>query len=273
MCDEGRYGFKHVHDPERLCQPTMRGDDGAHLNVEWSELIGTLDLAVRRAGRLAVVISPHLTVEEAFLLCTYARHVDPEAVLAIGPIPATGDDESFANGFTIRAEKCPNRRGVEQILSGFDSTLTFDQWLASANGDLRVVWLAGGYKTNWIDHQAASTIVAKAETIVLQDMFRGPLSDAATFVLPAASFAERSGSYVNFNHRLQSFDWAIRPPAGVWTEGQLLWRLLNRPGLLARGKSSTRSAGGIVFLRPPPRPFPRLESDSARGPVSLAPRN
>jgi hypothetical protein len=36
---------------------------------------------------------------------------------------------------------------------------------------------------------------------------------------------------VNFNHRLQSFTWAIRPPAGVWVEGQLYWALLGMRGL------------------------------------------
>ena len=28
-------------------------------------------------------------------------------------MPVVGEDESFPGGFTIRAEKCPNRRGVE----------------------------------------------------------------------------------------------------------------------------------------------------------------
>jgi hypothetical protein len=36
---------------------------------------------------------------------------------------------------------------------------------------------------------------------------------------------------VNFADRLQSFEWAIRPPAGVWVEGSLYWRLLGRKGL------------------------------------------
>ncbi len=53
-------------------------------------------------------------------------------------------------------------------------------------------------------------------------MFDSPLWERATYQLPGASFAERDGSYVNHADRLQSFDWAIRPPAGVWVEGQLV---------------------------------------------------
>ena len=67
--------------------------------------------------------------------------------------------------------------------------------------------------------------------VVVQDMFESPLWSVATYQLPGAGFAERAGSYVNFADRLQSFDWAIRPPAGVWIEGQLYWTMLGRRGL------------------------------------------
>ena len=53
----------------------------------------------------------------------------------------------------------------------------------------------------------------------------------ADYQVPGATFAEREGSYVNATDRLQSFRWAIRPPAGVRTEGQVYWQLLKRPGL------------------------------------------
>ncbi|MCA9168835.1 MAG: hypothetical protein KDB23_14270, partial [Planctomycetales bacterium] len=42
----------------------------------------------------------------------------------------------------------------------------------------------------------------------------------------SATFAERSGSFVNAADRLQSFEWAIRPPAGSLVEGYVASRLL-----------------------------------------------
>ena len=68
---------------------------------------------------MAAVISPHLTVEEAYLLAKFIRGIDPQAVLALGPVPVVGEDERFQSGFTIRAEKCPNRRGVEEVVAHF----------------------------------------------------------------------------------------------------------------------------------------------------------
>ena len=42
MCDEGRYGFKHVHDKNRVTQLRQKSRDG-YKNVEWSELPRLLD--------------------------------------------------------------------------------------------------------------------------------------------------------------------------------------------------------------------------------------
>ena len=65
----------------------------------------------------------------------------------------------------------------------------------------------------------------------MQDLFASPLWERATYGLPGVAFAERAGSYVNCQDRLQSFDWAIRPPAGTMIEGHVYWRLLGRPGM------------------------------------------
>ncbi len=235
ICDEGRYGFHHIHDQRRLVSPRRRtggGEDGGYENIEWSDLPGELDKKLRAAGRLAAVVSPHLSVEEAFLLATYIRSIDPEATLALGPVPSQGEDESFPNGFTIRAEKCPNRRGVENVLIHFDGNLaTFDELLPQiAEGRFGGVWVSGGYKKSWIDDAEAATF-GGVGTLVVQDLFDSPLMQKAAYQLPGASFAEREGSYVSHNAILQSFSWAVRPPVGVWTEGHLIWRLLEKPGM------------------------------------------
>ncbi len=234
MCDEGRYGFQHVHDPRRRTEPRVRGATGEYENVEWSELPAQLDQQLRQAGRLAAALSPHLTVEEAYLLGQYVRSIDENALLAIGPIPHVGEDESFPSGFTIRAEKCPNRLGVEAVIAGLGgSVISWDELLSQlANESLGIqgLWIAGGYKTDWNDELIAAQL-AEIPLLIVQDLFDSPVWNVATYQLPGVAFAERSGSYVNVGHRLQSFAWAVRPPAGVMSEGQLCWRLLGRAGL------------------------------------------
>ena len=153
--------------------------------------------------------------------------------MALGPVPVEGDDETFKNGFTIHAEKCPNRRGVEEIIRHvMGRAPTIDEVVVAAEaGELRRLWASGGYKSDWIDEAAADRLAA-VPLVVVQDLFTSPLSDRATFVLPGAAFAEREGSYVNHAGWLQSVPWAIRPPAGVRVELGLYGQLLAMPGMV-----------------------------------------
>jgi NADH-quinone oxidoreductase subunit G len=137
-----------------------------------------------------------------------------------------GTDQRFKNGFTIRAEKAPNRRGVVEVLKHFDGITDFAEFLPRVEtGEFRGVWVAGGYPAgSWIDADTASRF-SKLELLIVQDLFHSPLTDHAHVVLPAASFAERDGSYVNHGDHLQTFRWAVRPPAGVRVEGSVLQNL------------------------------------------------
>lgn len=231
ICNEGRYGYPYVHDPRRLVQPRRRQGE-ALVETDWTGLPGELSARLRSGGRMAAVLSPMLTVEEAYLLCKFIRGCDGDALVALGPVPVRGADEQYPRGFTVRAEKCPNRRGVEAVLAHFTGGLVgFDELLAElAKGEIRHAWVAGGYKDAWIAAATAQRFAA-LDTLVVQDLFPSSLSDLAHYVLPGAAPAERDGSYVNFADRLQSWQWAIRPPSGVRSEGSLYWELLGRDGL------------------------------------------
>jgi NADH-quinone oxidoreductase subunit G len=265
MCDEGRYGYKHLHAPERKIEPRRKpaisersrsaATNGApHENIEWSQIPAELTSRLQTVcgeggGQLAAVVSPNLTVEEAYLLCKLARKFDPQAILSLGPVPVVGEDETFPGKFTIHAEKCPNRKGVEEVLAHFCSgqIKSFDELLEDLPaGRIKAAWVSGGYPSgNWC-HDAAAAQFAALDLLIVQDMFASPLWNAAHYQLPGAGFAERAGSYVNFAHRLQSFTWAIRPPAGVWVEGHLFWTMLGLRGLYKARKVLDEVAREII---------------------------
>ena len=160
-------------------------------------------------------------------------------------MPVAGEDERFHNGFTIRAEKCPNRRGVEEVIAHFMGRVpTQEDLLAEvAAGERRGVWVSGGYKSPWIDDDTAARFDG-LEILVVQDMFSSPLWLRATYQLPGAAFAEREGSYVNRADRLQTALWAIRPPAGVRVEGEFI-------GDCWGSRDCTKPAG--CWTKSPPR--------------------
>jgi NADH-quinone oxidoreductase subunit G len=201
-------------------------------------------------------------VEEAYLLAKYARGIDPAALLVLGEAPLVGEDETFKNGFTIRAEKCPNKKGVAAIVSALGGGLT--QWTdlpaRLEQKSFGALWITGGYGASWHDEGTTETL-ALVPTLIVQDLFASPLWDRATYQLPGGSFAEREGSYVNHADRLQSFKFAIRPPSGVMTEGRLYWRLLNMPGLYNARRVLDDIAREILYFSAATSPIPAVGMD------------
>lgn len=249
MCDEGRYGYHHVHSDARQTN-VRRMDPAGPVNLEWS--IALQEIRQKLQGRrIAVILSPHLTVEEAYLLAKYARSLDPNALIALGHVPVVGEDETFKNGFTIHAEKCPNRAGIEQIVSHYmERLVTFEDVLAAIDaGEVSAAWVTGGYMREWIDEATAARFES-LELLVVQDMFSSPLWERATYQLPATAFAEREGSYVNFAQRLQSVVWAIRPPAGVRAEGSVFVELLGQAGMYRARRVLNELAAEITYFGP-----------------------
>ncbi len=294
MCDEGRYNYAYIHRADRLLEPRRRTDEGntavvapatspsrsatpsnghaqKYLNVEWSHIPRLLEahLAGKNfSGRLGVVISPFQTVEDAYLLCKLARSIDSNALLAMGPVPVEGHDEKFKSGFIIHAEKCPNRRGVEAVLEHFDdgtgargAATTWEQFLGALDAsEITVAWVAAGYREPWIDEATAARF-DQLKLLIVHDLFDSPLWQRATYQLPGAGYAERSGSYVNYQERLQSFKWAIRPPAGVHVEGHLFWQLLGMTGMYNARAVMNEVAGEIPYFAAAMDPVPATGVD------------
>ena len=239
MCDEGRYGWHHLHDATRIIEVSKCDTEDVQ-TVEWADVVRQLPQELSSAGRLGVAVSPMLTVEEAWMLCSVARTIDPDAYLAVGHVPSNGDDETFPGGFTIRGEKAPNRVGVEMVLGMFGAVSEngtvpgWNDFLEKVQArTIQSAWVTAGYptpETSWCDESVAATF-DNVSCLVVQDLFKSPLFKRATWRLPAVGFAERSGTWVNCGHRAQTFEQAIRPPAGVWPEGRFFWNLLGREGL------------------------------------------
>ncbi|MGA2032216.1 MAG: 2Fe-2S iron-sulfur cluster-binding protein [Thermoguttaceae bacterium] len=261
ICNEGRYGYHHVHDRRRLAEPRHRPHGGQSVALGWDGLVDELRDKLHSAGRLAGVLSPMLTAEEAFLLCQFLRDIDPQAELALGPVPRVGQEQVFS-GFVVSAEKCPNRRGVTEVVAHFAKRLqTFEEFLAGLPGsNIRGAWIAGGYQSDWIDEPTAGRLAA-VPLLVVQDLFPSPLSERATYELPGAAFAEREGSYVNRGDRLQVSRLAVRPPWGVHPEGELYWELLQRKGLYDARAVLDELARQILYFSAAAGPVPDVGID------------
>ncbi len=256
ICNQGRYGYHHVHDANRLAVPRVR-KDGKTVDLSWNGLPEELKSKLFTAGHLGGVFSPFISVEEAYLLAKLLRSIDPQAVLAMGPMPRVGEDQKFPGGFVITAEKVPNRRGIEEILGYFmHKVLSFEDFLQEMQRiEFGGVWVSGGYKGPWIEDSAARRF-EKIPLLIVQDLFPSSLSERATYQLPAAAFSEREGSYMNRDDRLQTANMAVRPPWGVRAEGSLFWQMLGRKGLYNSRTVLDDLSREVLYFAPAAGPLP-----------------
>jgi NADH-quinone oxidoreductase subunit G len=250
MCDDGRLGYHYVNSIERFLRPMARSD-GRLTAIAWKDVVPAIRRAFlkatdRDAAGVVGVLSPFLTCEEAYLLAKFLKSLSGQVRLALGPVPVVGEDDTYPKDrrgraiqpvrFTIRAEKCPNRRGVEEILRHFQGEMVpFEEVVRGATeGRVQALYLAAGYPPRpggWVSEEQAQAL-QRVPLIVCHDLLPSPVSNFAHYVLPGASWAEKEGTFVNHAGLAQAIHWGVLPTGEVRTEGQVFLDLLERRGLL-----------------------------------------
>ncbi len=262
ICNDGRYSYSQVHSPCRL-QGAYRKDGDKWVEISSSQVVTELLSFLNDSERLVAVLSPFLTVEEAYLLAKAIRQIDPRAPLVLGYVPRVGKDERFPGGFTISAEKCPNRIGVSEIIAYFCGHVVEVDELGSVirRHGAQAVWVSGGYPEGCDHNSWCSQLAGLDSAIILHDLFSSSLRDCARYVLAGAAWVERPGSYVNRHHRLQFVPAAIRPPRNVFPEGKLYWQMAGYTGVYNPGMVLEEVAREIPYFRAAIPPVPEAGVD------------
>ncbi len=231
--DEIRFGWKFIHREDRFRSPftNLRGQTKeCDWNAAYDQIASTLrDIRNQHgSGSIALMVSPMLSCEEAYLLGKLAIGLDDEAVLGIGPVPVHGADKTFPGGYTVYAEKCPNARGVRRALGQLtDNAFEYDAFVEKAAAAKAVI-LTGNYPSDWITPQLTAAV--DDAYVVLIDTLPTSLSETADVVLPGATWAEKAGTFENVDHRLQSFEQAIPVIELAKPEGQIALDLIHATG-------------------------------------------
>jgi NADH-quinone oxidoreductase subunit G len=236
ISDDTRQSYQILTDEKRLTSP-LRTQYGSQIETSFDEALSLADAELKKLhkengdGSLYGVLSPMMASEEAYLLGKYLRGIDPQAVLVLGPVPTAAQDDVFSHyitkqeTFRIQAEKVPNKNGILRVLEKLGGpTVEWADFNASPNAKLKAGWIVGGYHSNWTGPDAPAGL--KKGYRVLQDTLPTVLTAAADVVLPSAFWAEKSGSWENYNKVGQSFERAFAPKQGVMAEGDVYAALL-----------------------------------------------
>ena len=263
MCDEGRFGWKYVQSDKRLTTAEQR-QNGTTVSKDWNVVLPAVhaalkDVAVRSPSKVAFVVSPWSTVEEAYLLAKYAKELSPSATLAMGPVRVVGEDDLYPKDihgkpatptkFTIRAEKCPNQKGVAAVLKHFTGDVTSFAKLVEriGKGEIDALFVLGGDPEGWIA-EADLGKLDQLKLLVVEDLLSSPASAKAHFVLAGAAWAEKDGTFVNHKGLAQAIHRALRGPGDSRQDGRILMELAGRKGLFHASTLRQEIAGEIPAL-------------------------
>jgi NADH-quinone oxidoreductase subunit G len=232
ITDEVRHSWKHVHSEGRIRMPRVKGLEAFEpgqaaqaWRAAYAKAQGTLAAAVNAGKRVALMVSPMLSCEDAFELASWVLSLDPKAELAVGPVPFVGGDRTFKGGFTMYAEKAPNARGVRRVLEALVASRQakvhdFASFLSALrSGGFGAAVLTGNYPSDWVT--PALRDAALSTPIVLVDTLENALCNVAECVLPGATWMEKAGTFENAKGRLQAFLRAIEPVDFARSECQI----------------------------------------------------
>jgi NADH-quinone oxidoreductase subunit G len=226
ICDDGRYGFGFVDEPTRLRTPWRRVASGT-VPATWDEALAAVVGVLGRLDpvEIGIVASPRMANEDLFAL---KQLVEGRGLRQVGfrvPPRVPGDQDSLL----IRADKNPNTRGADLI--GLDGDVAAILAAARA-GRVRVLWIFGHdlFQSGWPEAEVGAALEA-VETLIWTGTNANPTSARAHWVLPAAAWVEREGTFTNFQGRVQRFRQALDPLGEARPEWEILGHVLGALGV------------------------------------------
>jgi len=232
MCDEGRLSYKSYNDG-RVLEPRV-GKGKATRAAAIAEAARVLR-AHSGAGTLAFLASPVASLEDLLAAALVARDG-----LGLSEVFVGGRPDGWHDDFLRRADQNPNRAGLDLVARAFGLAVrpVADLAAAVAAGKVKGIWAVGAE----LPDPALAAALGRAEALVVQAVNEGPLSAAATVLLPASAVPESDGTFVNFEKRPQRFELAY------WPRGESLphWGLAGELGR-ALGLSSRWASARALY--------------------------
>ncbi len=212
ICDEGRFHFNSVHNQHRIVAPVVEGS-----HSDWATAIHRLK-TLSANQTVHVLIGTDLTNEEVSAIKMALPKASKTSVFSHFGTPgltSAAKDEA-ADALLKRKSKTSNLHGVEKLgIAGFEK---FDQ-----SAGLVLVFSGGRAVLPDVSNLGKAKVIGVG---VFTD------EEAKTFaaVLPATTFAEKSGTIVNFMGIEQKLQAAIRPVGSSKQISEILMLWQNQQG-------------------------------------------
>jgi NADH-quinone oxidoreductase subunit G len=185
----------------------MRKESGV-AEVGWDEAIARVasEMKAFRKGEIAVIGSPYDTNEDNYMLQKFAREVLGSRFIDFRRRPNEGEDDDLL----IRADRTPNARGAFEVgVRPAEGGPHFEGIVREIReGNIKALYVLDDNIA--LDAETARTL-GRLDFLVVHSPRENETTRCADVVFPSSTYAEKNGSFVNFQGRVQR----IRPAVAV----------------------------------------------------------
>lgn len=223
MCDHGRINtFKFINAEDRVDGPYLR-KEGVLVKASMDEAVSAAAKELKKINKdeIAFIGSPNVTNEDNYILAKFARMLGIKHIDFLRKI-----DPSFRDEILRREDITPNSLGAE--LSGIVPSkggLNFEGIIEGINkGKIKALYLIEDDLIS--ERSGLEEIFARLDLFIMHATNMNKTASLADIIFPAATYAEKNGTMVNFQGRVQR----LRPAVTALNvdralEGMVLSRL------------------------------------------------
>ena len=223
MCDHGRLNYAYLYRQDRLVQPQLR-ENGRLQKSTWPRVIQQVaeKLSTLPRGETAMIASSRMTNEELWLAGKVARHLG----ITLHDVVAR---PQTADGILVSNDGNPNTAGAQLlgITHADPGARAPEMATAVRDGTVKALLCFGEDPRHYGLTEAE---LARLDLVVCLDILPNTATKLATAVLPGAGFAEKRGSMVNVQGRIQRLNRATQPPGQARDDWEILCDLLRALG-------------------------------------------
>jgi len=199
MCDKGRLNtFKHVNAVDRIDSAYIR-KEGLMQKVSWDTAIQTATKSLKeyRGNEIAFIGSAFATCEDNFLFVKLAKLLGIKNIYFIEHC-VIGDHDDIL----IREDKTPNTTGAMMVgIQKASSDSDCVELLKEINeGKIKALYIL---EDDIVQSEEWENALSKLELLIINSSNKNKTTGFADIIFPSSTFAEKNGTYVNFQGRIQ----------------------------------------------------------------------
>ncbi len=207
MCDNGRLNtFKWVNSEKRLSGPMIR-KEGQLVDVGWDEAVAKVVSELRhfKKSEIAALGSPFATCEDNYSFVKLMKHIGVTNIDFMQHVVEGSEDDLL-----VRSDKTPNSLGAKTVgVHPENNSLNLENIIRGINdGTIKALYS--------LDEHIAyeprmSAVLSKLDLFIVHASIENETVKFADIVFSNATYAEKNGTYINFQGHIQR----IRPAVSV----------------------------------------------------------